>query len=45
MIGNCNGEKCQENYDFVKGNMFPLSISAVKPFFPEQNILGITPIL
>lgn len=28
----------------LKDNIFPLSISAVKPFFPEQNILGITAI-
>lgn len=42
MIGICNEEKCQETYDFVKENIFSLSIPATKPFFPEQNILGIT---
>lgn len=38
MIGICNGAKYQETKYFVKENIFFLSISAEKPFFPEQNL-------
>lgn len=38
MIGICNGAKYQETKHFVKESIFS-SISAEKPFFPEQNLM------